>query len=693
MNVKSEQYTLDNKTINTTLEVATKHNLRLTPVFKNGTSKPFKDGQRYENESDFIGAKWIGLVLDNLVLVDYDGNKAGGDIASTNELARMLGLEKMPKPIQVNKTGDSIHWLFEMPKGLDKSQYNQANNGQWSPHIDIKTGNQLMHLKPAKNWFPHLLEQGLLDAPKSLMKVLEKSSTSTELKQLKRWDGSLWMLNEAREILSYCDANCAYDKWNSILMGIHERFGDSVEALNLADEWSAGGDTYPERAVIESKLKSYTQDSGITFATACREARSNGADLSKISKKHNPIGLASMPSAANDKCFELTHISSLLKQPKPTKWLIEGYLPPEGLAFVIGEPATGKSFLAIDWACSVVTGRLWNGKKVDQGGVVILAGEGHYGIRRRLAAWEVESKISLADKPLAVSDRGASLAEDGNIEEVINALDKFAGEHGAIAMVVVDTLHRNLGTGDENSSKDMGAYVSNLDSIRSRFNCVIVTVHHTGHSAQHRARGSSAIKGSADAEYLVQIKNGINRLSCSKMKDSERPQDVGFNLETVIIPWKNAENENETSAVIRFADVIPSDGEKALGKNSVIVFKSLVSLYVLSCSEDSKWKFPASALRDKARLDLKHSKSDSKKKAFASAMKDLVSRGYIESEADGVNYLLLDKLMGEARAIFEDAVGAHQLQVSLNVGRDKTGESGTFPSISLNKAGGIGTPP
>ena len=53
-------------------------------------------------------------------------------------------------------------------------------------------------------------------------------------------------------------------------------------------------------------------------------------------------------------------------------------------------------------------------------------------------------------------------------------------------------------------------------------------------------------------------------------------------------------------------------------------------------------------------------------------MKDLVSRGYIESESDGVNYLLLDKLMGEARAIFEDAVGAHQFQVSLDAGRDKT---------------------
>jgi hypothetical protein len=69
-----------------------------------------------------------------------------------------------------------------------------------------------------------------------------------------------------------------------------------------------------------------------------------------------------------------------------------------------------------------------------------------------------------------------------------------------------------------------------------------------------------------------------------------------------------------------------------------------------------------------------------------------VARVCIGSEADGVNYLLLDKLTGEARTIFEDSVGTHQLQVSLDAGREKTGEIGTFPSISLNKAGGIGTP-
>jgi hypothetical protein len=614
--VQKNSIGLDPSWLKQVIDASKSYGSRITPVFDDNSTNPFKDGQNYQYPDDYTNAKCVGWVLDDLVLVDYDGNKADGNIVSEAELANLLGLPKMPKSIQVNKTGDSIHWLFKVPEDCNIEAYKQANNGRWSKHIDIKTGNQLMHIKPAKTWFPEVFAGGLTGAPVRLMEVLEKSATCPESNQLSRWDGSPWMLNEAREILSYCDSNSSYDIWNGNLMGIHERFGCTVEGLDLADEWSSRGYSYPGMTAIEAKFKSYTQDSGITFATVCREAQNNGADLATISKKHNANRLASMPLAANGSCFELTHVSSLLKEPKPSKWLIEGHLPPEGLAFVIGEPATGKSFLAIDWACSIVTGRLWNGKKVDQGGVVILAGEGHYGIRRRLAAWEVEAKISLADKPLAVSDRGASLAEDGNIEEVINALDKFAGEHGAIAMVVVDTLHRNLGTGDENSSKDMGAYVSHLDSIHSKFNRVIVTVHHTGHSAQNRARGSCAIKGSADAEYLVQIKNGINRLSCSKMKDSERPQDVGFNLETAVIPWKDAENRNETSAVIRFTDVVPIDEAKELGKNSAIVLKTLVSLYVQSCSEELKWQFSIRGLREKAYLDLKHSKSDSKKKLF-----------------------------------------------------------------------------
>ncbi len=124
---------------------------------------PYSAGQRYEdNHPLWLRANddRIGIRLNNLVLVDYDGNKpeAVGEIPSTSELAIALGYSTSQELfdsalIQWNPELTSLHFLFLAPPEFNTTDFKQSNAGTdeffWK-HIDIKTGNQLVYLKTSK---------------------------------------------------------------------------------------------------------------------------------------------------------------------------------------------------------------------------------------------------------------------------------------------------------------------------------------------------------------------------------------------------------------------------------------------------------------------------------------------------------------------------------------------------------------
>jgi RecA-family ATPase len=64
--------------------------------------------------------------------------------------------------------------------------------------------------------------------------------------------------------------------------------------------------------------------------------------------------------------------------------LIGGTLDADTLAVLAGPWGTGKTFLAIDWACCVATGTPWQGRPVKAGRVLYIATEGVHGLRSRV---------------------------------------------------------------------------------------------------------------------------------------------------------------------------------------------------------------------------------------------------------------------------------------------------------------------
>jgi len=75
-----------------------------------------------------------------------------------------------------------------------------------------------------------------------------------------------------------------------------------------------------------------------------------------------------------------------------------------------------------------------------------------------------------------------------------------------------------------------------VDDLRVRYpGSVILLVHHTGHAEQRRARGSIALKGALDAEFLVEKAGEVITVTGTKMKDAPEPAPISFELQNVTL--------------------------------------------------------------------------------------------------------------------------------------------------------------
>jgi KaiC/GvpD/RAD55 family RecA-like ATPase len=251
-------------------------------------------------------------------------------------------------------------------------------------------------------------------------------------------------------------------------------------------------------------------------------------------------------------------------QPAPISWLVKGWLQDRALIMVHGPSGGGKTFLVLDWVLTMASGRReWNGRKVRPGPVVYLAGEGHQGLRGRVAAWKQHHAVPSLS--MWLSKGGCDLNTRDGLRRVSDAVRELPTTP---SVIVVDTLHRFL-NGDENKAQDAKTMLDACAELMEAFQCAVVLVHHTGVSdeAQHRARGSSAWRGALDIEVSVipgNEKGDPLQVVQRKSKDAELSEDVTVELVSVpITGWLDEDGEQVTSAVVELTDRKPQRKDSA----------------------------------------------------------------------------------------------------------------------------------
>jgi len=235
---------------------------------------------------------------------------------------------------------------------------------------------------------------------------------------------------------------------------------------------------------------------------------------------------------------------------EPPEWVIKNILPTNSLCVLFGPPGGGKSFLALDMAFHIALGEPWNGNKINRpGGVYYICGEGDNGIGRRADAWEHEHRRQLPGEELHKTTSAVPLTEAPELQRVIDDINSKVG----LRCVIIDTLNRNFGPGDENSTEDMTAFVQACDRIKDECGVLVLVVHHTGLVDSKRPRGSSALIGAADVNLMLAPNDndlpGFKMIGL-KMKDAEKPAPIEFELKTIAL-GVDEDGDDYTSCVVR----------------------------------------------------------------------------------------------------------------------------------------------
>lgn len=320
-----------------------------------------------------------------------------------------------------------------------------------------------------------------------------------------------------------------------------------------------------------------------------------------------------------------------LREPE---FIIHDLIETDALALAFGSPGSGKSFFALDIACCVATGHEFHGRGVRPGPVIYIAGEGHNGIRRRLTAWEMHNGQSIDDAPLYLSARAISMTDKEATAETLKAIEEIAEQCSDPLLIIVDTLARNFGAGDENSTKDMNTFVSAVDDLRREFGATALIVHHTGHDARSRGRGSSVLKAALDTEFSCEKNESLVTIETTKMKDAVEPEPLHFKLTEVQVAIATS-GDPITSAVLVPTSEAPRPKEKPLTSNQELAMQTFNA--VEQQQGNGIGKLPGVPLED-WRVEFyrssPHENEDSKRKAFSRARQELLRRGKLEVRDD-----------------------------------------------------------
>jgi hypothetical protein len=242
-------------------------------------------------------------------------------------------------------------------------------------------------------------------------------------------------------------------------------------------------------------------------------------------------------------------------------WLIHGMVPAGSCALLVGEPKTGKTWLAADLAVSIASMTPFLEREaVERVPVLYVPAEDS------IPSWgdRVEG-LALAR---GLERRGLQVfaAEDVAIRlEDGRDLGRLRGaiEQTGARLVILDPLAMLHGA-DENKSGEMLNVLRGVRYLSQQTGATILVTHHmrkpngTAGRRAHRIRGSSALHGWADAIFLLEAveKTGGARLDV-EARAFRPPPPIGVRLETAHGPdgrpryWHAVEPVEEDKADLK----------------------------------------------------------------------------------------------------------------------------------------------
>ncbi len=309
--------------------------------------------------------------------------------------------------------------------------------------------------------------------------------------------------------------------------------------------------------------------------------------------------------------------------PEP-EWIVDGVLPAEGIAMIVGASGSGKTFVVIDMISNVSLSIPWRGLAVKQKRVVYIAAEGAAGLRKRLRAYKHQHGVKFGENFNIISDAPNLLSQDH-----VALADIIKRSNGA-GIIVIDTLAQTTAGGDENASVDMGKALRACAELQKATGALIILVHHHGKDASKGARGWSGLKAAMDTEIEITQQGQDRYITVTKQKDGEAGQIFRFNLQPVPLGMDMAGKEITSCVVKHLEPTIKSKTLKLPGACQKAIYAAIEVLTTTGQTHHPAERFIAEAMKNTP-YDPTSGKRDRRKNKLTTALKAMVGN-YLQLE-------------------------------------------------------------
>jgi hypothetical protein len=261
--------------------------------------------------------------------------------------------------------------------------------------------------------------------------------------------------------------------------------------------------------------------------------------------------------------FEIVRFDDV-NQTLSKDYVVQGFLGAAEFSLFVAKPGTAKSVLAGDIGCHIASGMDWHGRKVKNGLVVFFAGERNL-TERRIAAWAKQHSDVTGIPFVIVSGPLDLTAGVFDAQALAKTIADLAAEYEMpCRLVILDTLTRLFGLGDQNSSKDMGRFVRSVDELTQATGAHVAAIHHSGWAGD-RGKGAIDLDGAIDVSFGIEVigtgPTKVFTLKNTGANDGLEGTITTFRLESVDL-GSDADG-NVTSAPV----VVQADASKQNGSN------------------------------------------------------------------------------------------------------------------------------
>lgn len=236
----------------------------------------------------------------------------------------------------------------------------------------------------------------------------------------------------------------------------------------------------------------------------------------------------------------------------PLRWRVKRVFPDRGVAVVFGASGSGKTFLVLDFAEHIASGRAWFGYQTTPCAVVYVGLEGTAGLSQRVQAYRAHHDGDAA-QGMHFIIQPVDLLATGDVSDLATAIRGTGA-----GVVIIDTLNAAAPGADENASQDMGRVIAAAKALQDAVGGLVVLVHHSGKDAARGLRGHSSLFAAMDAVLEV-VRDGARReWKLSKSKDGADGQAHPFRL--VVVPLGTDDDGDPITSCVIEPDDTPADG-------------------------------------------------------------------------------------------------------------------------------------